>query len=276
MLKKTMISVFLVTALLFSGCVSGIGLGISQEEVKEWMGHYYENPQPERTPEMIMALLESQTLVSVESGVPYSIFLGEVFSQNKESIDQWVNVDLKEVTGANNTLIWRILWMSQTPEADAILSSYDSILHADYYDYMRAIKDGSPEDLLTIEIQDTIDIDMLWAKFLATGDTAYLARLIEVLPRKIENQDLYDARLMEVETAAGEELRELTEEEQHKFASYGLGQAAYALLAYNAKDHTRIHEFLEQEKTKHSPEINALLEQALNEEIKSPDEHDES
>src|SRR5438874_9909990 len=103
--------------------------------------------------------------------------------------------------------------------------------------FSKELQGDRPPDLLTVEITEPVQLDILWAQFFATGDPRYVERIISVLPY----------------AAPGEHSGRLV-----------IGLAARWSLTSNATQQARVMEICSKAARSANPQLQPLLQEVLN------------
>lgn len=152
----------------------------SDEELVNWLTYYYKNPEPERIPEALKYMTQSGVLDSEKTRVPVMGFLSGVFRDNPDRLAQWV--DMAEQLGDKHLgVIVLALWYSKLPEAQRLMFGLLD-KHAQLKATAGFLYQGVPVLVEDIPLEHGAwVIDALWGKFVATGESAPIERLITAL-----------------------------------------------------------------------------------------------
>jgi hypothetical protein len=158
----------------------------TEEQLNEWMMHYYQHPQPALTISAVKFMAKEGTLAKDDAQLPIATFLAQIFLQNPEKVQQWRT---QLITGTDDQLKTVVLafWMSGNQSQLKLVISGNSGSVSEYAEKLIA---NRVPDLLNDEIANPGFLDMLWGSFFATGDERYVQRIISVLPLVKEKKDI--------------------------------------------------------------------------------------
>lgn len=191
---------------------------------QDWLNHYYEHPTPERLVTEVQALSKAGNLSNPKSAAAISVFLGRVMAANPTKVDGWLS-QLGELKGRDRHTLLLAASLSGTKEAQAYLDR-----QADAERYR-----GKPVDIRTLEPKTPAILDMLWADFLATGESVPVRRIVGAL-----NYDKYSGAFDRFANS------EKTEKDRNDAILEAVFKAAMWSLDSNARQHQRVAAILEQ------------------------------
>jgi hypothetical protein len=143
-----------------------------------WITFYYADPQPGRTVAAMRFLSERGDLG--KNPAPIAVFFGRLFAQNPKSVAQWVE-DLRSTSEDAHFVTALAIWFSRLDDRDALLQRLGEGGSPRMARYVALARSDVAPDLTTIEVQQPVELDMLWASFFATGDTRFVERVVRVL-----------------------------------------------------------------------------------------------
>jgi len=153
-------------------------IGGPQISANQLMSRYYLNPQPERIGHFLEDV-SALGLFEKEGSIPPLVsFLTQVFRQNPERLNQWLN-RVQSLPESHRHLVYQSLWKSDTAKSKEMLREY-SPQHEPDKDKLREFATKVPVDLLTEAIESPSDLDELWAAFSATGNPHFVKRILSV------------------------------------------------------------------------------------------------
>jgi hypothetical protein len=191
----------------------------TQEQLNEWMMHYYEHPRPDLTVSSVEFMANSGELSNKGAQPPIGAFLSQVFVQNSESVAQW-QAQLRNGPDDQGKILALALWMSDIRDSLSFLKALASGSSDSVGEYAKGLLASRPPDLLRDDVASAGFLDMLWGSFFATGDAKYVQRIISTLPLAKTEGDV-----------------------QKKL----IGAAAQWSLTSNTTQHTRVMEICEAE-----------------------------
>lgn len=143
----------------------------------QWMTYYYVEKNTKPVGAFLHWVAGTDFVKKRNTGTPVSGFLAALFADNPGAVRDWIS-DIAPNDGAKQ-VIERALW----------LSGHKNLIGEVYHDTPDYL--GSTPPALNNLALDTPGMwDVMWSAFSATGDTAYPARLIDLLdPAKPLNSD---------------------------------------------------------------------------------------
>ncbi|QUY46252.1 hypothetical protein [Acaryochloris marina] len=154
---------------------------LTTEELEQWISHYFENPQPNKTPIAIGIFIREGYFTNDSIVETVITFLSFIFRDQPDKISIWLN-SIQDLSNQEMIAIGKALWLSNTKEAknylDAILKKKNKEIQESLTLLLREV----PPKIEEIPISSPSILDMLWAAFAATGEEKYVTRLMSVLP----------------------------------------------------------------------------------------------
>jgi hypothetical protein len=155
----------------------------SPEELVGWMARWYRDPQPERLIAAfayVMAKDRPEAVARTENA--FAVFAGRVFASAPSHLATCVGRWKDAVPEAKGALLWAV-WLSGTAEAEALLRHEAATQPAgsDLAQRLRRMADEPPAPPLGLSTETPALVDVWWAAFYATGDSAYVARIAELV-----------------------------------------------------------------------------------------------
>jgi len=152
----------------------------SKEDVTQWMTFYYQQPEPEKIPDAIQYLSESDML-DKNSAPPVFGFLSGVFRDNPDKVATWIN-QIGSYKEHHLTVLVLGVWYAALPQSKEIAQNLLEKYPASKTQFTHLLK-SEPITVEQIPIQEgPWVLDALWGKFLATGDSAPVERIISAVP----------------------------------------------------------------------------------------------
>jgi hypothetical protein len=153
----------------------------SQEEVSQWFTFYYQKPEPDRLPDFIAYMSKSGVLDKTNTLTPIFGFLSGAFRNNPDRVSAWVS-QLSTLKEQHLGVVVLGLWYAGLPDspkmAYAIIENHPKLKPNFEFLYK-----GAPMTIEQIPLeQGPWVLDALWGKFMATGDSAPVERIIATLP----------------------------------------------------------------------------------------------
>jgi len=153
----------------------------TQDQLNEWMMHYYEHPRPDLTVSAVEFMAKGGELSNKGAQPPMGAFLSQLFAQNTESVAQW-QAQLRSGPDDQEKLLALALWMSDSKDSLPLLKSLASGSPGSVGEYAKGLLATRPPDLLRDDVASAGFLDMLWGSFFATGSEKYVQRIISTLP----------------------------------------------------------------------------------------------
>jgi len=181
----------------------------TEEALSEWTTYYYLHPDASLVVPAIRQLAAfgyfgEETEVA---DAPLTGFLSGLFAQSPTHAEEWLR-ELDDLDPHAKQAVERAVELAKLPE----------------------------KDLLALEVTSPAILDLLWGRFLSSGEAAYVRRVMSVLPWKDQREDLQQAII---------------------------GEAALWSLTSNAIQHDRIFELCRRDMHSASPEIRAILAEII-------------
>lgn len=153
----------------------------TQEGVNQWFIYYYLHPSPENVVPGVRTLAKAGLLDKASTRAPLIAFFGEIFRQNPKSLADWMK-QLEGLKPEHQKILWYALWYAGNDPGKTLLQqAKDRAPESDKREIERLLKEPPP-DLLEKPVQSPAVLDMLWGKFVATGDARCVQKIISVLP----------------------------------------------------------------------------------------------
>lgn len=150
------------------------------QELDAWLNGYYLEPSPERLPEALRAMAREGLLRKEGTAYAMMAFLAAVMRDNPKMLTRWID-DAGELDELGRMVLHQSMWMSGTPQSRRALRKAAKNAEVHEREAIEASLSTPPPDMTTLELDSPVVLDMLWASFLATGDAAYVERVLTVL-----------------------------------------------------------------------------------------------
>jgi len=157
------------------------------KELSQWFTYYYKALHSAQDIENIKRMFQSGFFNKPSAVAPLVMFLAEFFRQNETRMPGWEK-SLHEIPQNEGFYLLHSLWQANTDNTLKILSNWPDLKSERI---IEKIKERPPVDLKTIEINSPAILDMLWATFMASGNTLYVERIISSLslPTDLDEKD---------------------------------------------------------------------------------------
>lgn len=153
----------------------------SQGEVSKWFTFYYQKPEPDRIPDFIAYMGKSGVLDKTNTLSPIFGFLSGVFRSNPDRVSAWVN-QLSSLKEHHLGVVVLGLWYAALPDSQKMVYAIIE-RHPKLKPNFEFLYKGAPMTTEQIPLeQGPWVLDALWGKFMATGDSSLVERIITTLP----------------------------------------------------------------------------------------------
>ena len=155
------------------------------KELSQWFTYYYKTPHSVQDIENINKMFQSGFFNKPSAVAPLVMFLAEFFRQNETKMLGWEK-SLHEIPQNEGLYLLHSLWQANTDNTLKILNNWPDLKSEEI---LEKIKERPPVDLKTIEINSPAILDMLWATFMASGNTFYVERIISTLSLPTDSEE---------------------------------------------------------------------------------------
>ncbi|WP_324725987.1 hypothetical protein [Actomonas aquatica] len=155
---------------------------MAQTRSREWLQHYFQNPQPERFVPAMYELSRTDYFGLPGHAMIGIGFVASLFRDNPDLIDEWL-LYCRDLPVREARIVVAALWYSEYPKANEWLRLYASAVKNDDLraDLFR-IADHPPS--WSNQLADSRPaLYLQWGRFLATGDEAVLHKIFETMPQ---------------------------------------------------------------------------------------------
>ncbi len=150
------------------------------DDFRNWFAYYYKNGNPARLT-AALHFMQSNAYLSDHPDIA-SIFIGHIFTKEPAALASWVSEwksDAKLKEEAWSVLL-TALWFSGTKEGHELLTENLGRASRQYQDRLGEVLKAkvAPPALTEGDITDPRHINLLWAAFSATGDAAFVRKIV--------------------------------------------------------------------------------------------------
>lgn len=147
------------------------------EEFRRWFAYYYKNPVPDRVAQAVRYMHKNEYLKDYPDIA--SIFIGRVLAKHPDRAEAWL-ASWQDLTPGSWDVLLVALWLSESSEHLKLMEANMTRGTADQRERVAVLKTRPPReaDLLLVDVQDPRHINLLWSAFSATGEEAYVRRII--------------------------------------------------------------------------------------------------
>lgn len=207
----------------------------SQEDFSRWLTFYYQKPEPNRIPDAVRYMSKSGVLDNNDAIAPIFGFLSGTFRDNPDEMASWVN-QLSSLKEHHFGVVILGVWYAALPESRKMVYALLE-KHPKLKTYFAFLYTGDPMSVEQIPLEEgPWVLDALWGKFMATGNSAPVERIITTLPWIDVKGDT--SRLL-------------------------IGGAANWSLTSNAVQHKRVLDICERVAQTQGAEVSAKLEEVI-------------
>ncbi len=173
--------ILLSLLLIFTFYTQALASFQTSEELSKWITYYYKSPEPNKVPEAYEFMSKKGWFDKKNSVSPLFGFLSGAIQSNPHLAKGWVERLEKLPTKHQNILVLGVWYSDINGSKELVyklLEKNEELKQAFSYLY-----EGSPLPVEEIPLeQGPWVLDALWGKFMATGDTAPVVRIISALP----------------------------------------------------------------------------------------------
>lgn len=149
-------------------------------DIEKWMTYYYQNPQPELTPQVIEDLSQEGKLSNENTIVQIMYFFCLVFREHPSKIVKWMASFLTTLSLMEREILVTTIWLSNTEASKKYLNTLMNDV-PELKEYINELLVSPFLDIEETPIDNPEILDALWASFMATGNEKYILRIISIL-----------------------------------------------------------------------------------------------
>jgi hypothetical protein len=208
----------------------------SDENFGKWMTYYYIQPEPEKIPSAIKYYSDSAVFNKGSSSLSVVAFFAAVFKNNGELMKKaYEDVSINGSYNSKITLL-KAFWLVNNAESKDLINKANLDWKSEEISkQIQSILNSPPPDIFNDTIKDASQLDMLWATFLATGDSVPIKKIISALHL------LKDGHGLDI----------------------AIGGAAQWSLGSNAVQHRRVYEICQEEVKNTDGETKKMLQEII-------------
>ncbi len=159
--------------------VGSIGTG---EQLDEWLTYYYLHPRRDLAASALRQMSREGYLAKPSVSFPMAAFFGRLLAADPTLAGELVEV-ARQGSEGQQFAVANALWQAGTEPAQAALASMSEVGSERFSRYVaELLADPQHPDYLHDAVTSPGILDACWASFFATGEPAYVHRIIEVLP----------------------------------------------------------------------------------------------
>ena len=153
-------------------------------DAERWMTFYYEHPEPEKAFDAIRSIHDDGLLLLPDSQRSLLGFFSTIFRDN-DAITTQVLARSPFLTQEEIGVLAYAFWFADTDDARTQLKAL-----SDKDSNFKPFLNSAPPSILESPLSIPNSIDMCWGHFFASGDTAYVRKIIQTLDYADEMTDL--------------------------------------------------------------------------------------
>lgn len=209
----------------------------SAEALSKWVTYYYIQPEPDKIIEAINYYSESGMINKASSVMPMAAFYAAALKNEPAILNSAFERVSRKGSPQEKDFFLYVLWMLNNTQGKELIEKASGTWKADTKaSTFEKISQNKPWDAVNGPIKDPAQLDILWATFLATGDSAPVKRIISVIHLEKDGHGM----------------------------DMLLGSAASWSLLSNASQHSLVYKICQEEAVYNSGVTKAMLEEILN------------
>jgi hypothetical protein len=154
----------------------------SDDNFGRWMTYYYIQPEPDKIPSAIKYYSDSIIFNKVSSRLPMVAFFAAVLKKDEELMKKAYE-DISRDGSVNSKITFlRAMWLINSSQSKNLIDKANIEWKSEeVIKQIQSILSTRPPDIFNDAIKNASQLDMLWATFLATGDSVPVKRIISTL-----------------------------------------------------------------------------------------------
>lgn len=156
---------------------------------QDWFTYYYLDKDPSEVVAALRELAEDDALSPGPQEAPVASFFAELFRAHPERAAGWI--EEAGLAPESRKPLVKALWLAGLEQEAVKRAKLDHWPKADLEKLRRP-----PPDRFRFRISDPSHLDMMWAAFMATGDSRYPVRVIDVLDYAVPEGDAATAGML--------------------------------------------------------------------------------
>ncbi len=157
----------------------------SVPEFNRWITHYYLAPEPQRISNALRFYCNSTLFEKESTRGPMAVFFASIFRNNPAAMTG-VYEDIS-LHGSEKQRIFALncLWLVHNAAGEVLLQRARQEWTSKFArKILQEMKGKEPGELFDRPIRDPVQLDMLWARFSATGDPDVVQKILSYIPLK--------------------------------------------------------------------------------------------
>jgi hypothetical protein len=167
---------------LWAGLALALAVAVPARAGQDWFTYYYMERDPARVVAALRELADEDALAPGPQEAPLASFFAEVFRAHPEQAAGWI--EAAGLGPESRKPLVKALWLAGLEYEAARQARLDQWPKADQEKLRRP-----PPDRFGFRISDPSHLDMMWAAFMATGDSRYPVRVMDVLEIPVPEGD---------------------------------------------------------------------------------------
>ncbi len=225
----------LLTAFHFSS-FAGEEVFSSDGKFSSWMTYYYLNAEPGKVTPAIMYYCDSALFDTKDARMPTAAFFAAIFKKDPGLMEQSFEEISSEGSDNSKIFLLNVLWLADTRRSRKLIDESRLNWKSEAcQEILERMDKTLPDDILSTPVKDPARLDMLWATFIATGDSAPVKKIISTIQLSTTGHGM----------------------------DIALGGAAKWSLTSNAYQHQRVYDICKEELKHAQAETRILLQEVI-------------
>ncbi len=157
----------------------------SLEELSDWATFYYRHPEPERVLPSMYFFAHTKYAVSPDETLPWFVFYGAIFEKNPALAQDVFNQLDTQNDYKERVVFIKALSFVPGVEAKALVDTaigkWFPSARATFRSWIEENQIPYPLQVRANSEEGTVDVELLWARYFATGDEAIVRKFISLL-----------------------------------------------------------------------------------------------
>ena len=155
-------------------------------DIDKWTTYYYLAPRSEEAPMTLKENSKQKLLANNPRSSGIVGFWAELFSANSDQVEAWV---VPHIGGYGSEVLCLALWHANTPQSKAALKSFLGGATREGSAVIGSLLSKEPPDVGSKQIEDPMELDFLWGRFMGSGDQKYVSRIVDQLAFRSATED---------------------------------------------------------------------------------------
>jgi len=163
---------------------------MGENELSEFVMHFYEKPEPDKLVSAIFSLSHYKDLDKdvIELSNIISMFAAAL-NLHPDQLESYIELAM-QLSDNHRLIVWQSLWLSNLLQAHSFLKARMRIGDSMEQSVIKMMFDRQAVDLKQAIVAGPASLDLLWGAFFASGDAEYVKKIVEVLSWPEDDVDL--------------------------------------------------------------------------------------